>query len=283
VRVTRFLDRLRALGLYDDSLIVVSSDHGFALQPRGFTGDRPMPGTEPRSMQLSTIAGSAMALLVIKPPHASGPLQISSAPTAITDIPATVLDVLGFPHDAVPGTPALKLSNDAQRPRTFADYNLGRNEAESQQYFEYLDVYGINGRLLNGGAWSLPAPVYAPGIDEERSRGLYGPERNLQGRVFRWSRPDAFFHAPGDARGFELTIRSLAPTPQVVSIRIGDEAVPPVTLADHNWRTLHYPLGTTPNASPLWVQLRIDPSWRPSAADPRLLGVMITDFKWNRD
>ncbi len=279
-RVARFLDRLRALGLYDDSLIVVSSDHGFALPPRGFTGDRPMPGTEPRSMELSTVAGSAMALLVVKPPHHTGPVQISTVPTAITDIPATVLDLLGFPHETVPGTPAFGLSEDAKRPRTFADYNLGRNEADSQEYFEYLDVFTINGPLLNGEAWAFPEPIYAPGIDGERSRGLYGPERNLQGQVFRWSRPHAFFDPPRDARGFELTIRSLAPMAQVVSIRIGDKAVPAITLNDHNWFTLRYPLGTTSNASSRWIQLHVDPSWRPSAADPRLLGVMTKDLKW---
>jgi hypothetical protein len=281
-RVSRFLDRLRALRLYDDSLIVVSSDHGFALAPRGFTGDRPMPGIEPRSMQLSTVAGSAMALLVVKPPHRTGPLQISSAPTAITDIPASVLDLLGFAYDTLPGTPALKLSEDAKRPRTFADYDLRRNEDEVKEYFEYLDVFRINGPLLSGDAWVFPEPIYAPGIDGERSRGLYEPERNLQGQGFRWSRPDAFFHAPHDAHGFELTIRSLAPMSQVVSIRIDDNAVPPITLNDHNWFTLRYPLGTTSKASSVWVKLHVDPSWRPSAADGRLLGVMTRDLKWTR-
>ena len=37
--VSAFLDRLRALGVYDRSVIVVASDHGVSLEPRGFTGD----------------------------------------------------------------------------------------------------------------------------------------------------------------------------------------------------------------------------------------------------
>ena len=36
--VAEFLDRLRSLGIYDSSLIVVSSDHGTSLVPRGFAG-----------------------------------------------------------------------------------------------------------------------------------------------------------------------------------------------------------------------------------------------------
>jgi sulfatase-like protein len=279
-RVSRFLDRLRALGLYDDSLIVLSSDHGFALPPRGFTRDRPTLGTEPRSMELSRVAGSAMALLVVKPPHRRGSLQISNAPTAITDIPVTVLDLLGFRDDALPGTPAMQLNDDAKRPRTFADYNLARNEAESHEYFEYLDVFAINGRLLDGDAWKFADTIYAPGVDVERSRGLYGTERNLQGQLFRWSGPDAFFEAPREARGFELTVRSAASMAQVVHVSIDDKPVPPVTLTDHNWKTLRYQLGTAPKASPVRVHLHIDPSWRPSSADARLLGVMTRDLRW---
>ena len=43
-RVGALLDKLRELGLYDSSLIVISSDHGVALPPQGFTGDRDVFG-----------------------------------------------------------------------------------------------------------------------------------------------------------------------------------------------------------------------------------------------
>ena len=43
-RVGAVLDKLRELGLYDSSLIVISSDHGVALPPEGFTGDRDVFG-----------------------------------------------------------------------------------------------------------------------------------------------------------------------------------------------------------------------------------------------
>ena len=78
-------------GLYDSSLIVISSDHGVALPPEGFTGDRDVFGGP-----LSEISGSALALLVVKPPRATGPVRISEAPSAISDIPATIVDTLGL-------------------------------------------------------------------------------------------------------------------------------------------------------------------------------------------
>ena len=43
-RVGAFLDKLRDLGLYDSSLIVISSDHGVALPPEGFNSDRDVFG-----------------------------------------------------------------------------------------------------------------------------------------------------------------------------------------------------------------------------------------------
>ena len=69
---------------------------------------------------LSVIAGKAMALLLVKPPNRRGPLRVSSAPTAITDIPATIADLLGVKH-SLPGMPALKLAEDQPRPRHVRD------------------------------------------------------------------------------------------------------------------------------------------------------------------
>jgi arylsulfatase A-like enzyme len=66
--VGALLDRLRELGLYDSSLIVISSDHGVALPPEGFPGARDVFGSP-----LSEVAGSALALLVVKPPNSAGP------------------------------------------------------------------------------------------------------------------------------------------------------------------------------------------------------------------
>ena len=90
-RVGEFLGKLRELGLYDSSLIVVSSDHGVALPPEGFPGDRDIFGGP-----LSEMSGSSLALLVVKPPHSTGPLRISASPSAISDVPATIVDTLGL-------------------------------------------------------------------------------------------------------------------------------------------------------------------------------------------
>jgi len=275
-RVGEFLDRLRELDLYDTSLVVISSDHGVALPPPRFTGERDVFGAP-----LSVVSGSALALLVIKPPHSTGPLRISQAPTTISDIPATIVDTLGL-KNPFPGTSALKLDEHAPRTRSFGLYPW-RSAYWHADYFPYMDVFTIEGRVLDGNAWKAEAPIYEPGLDVAgRSRGLFPEERGPTGTAFRWSSPLAFLEAPPQARGVELTVRSAASTPQTVSVEIAGQVVDRVKLSDNEWRRLRYPMGPRVKNSTAyadWVVLRIEPLWRPRG-ERRRLGVMTRDLKW---
>src|SRR5688572_1193446 len=180
-RVGAFLDKLRELGLYDSSLIIISSDHGVALPPEGFTDDRDVFGGP-----LSEMAGSALALLIVKPPAASGPVRVSDAPSAISDIPATIVDTLGLKNPFA-GTSALKLDEHAPRPRQFATYLWSSAEWQAD-FFPYMDIFTVDGSVAAGSAWKTEEPIYAPKTTPEgRSRGFYRPERGGPGEVFRWS------------------------------------------------------------------------------------------------
>ena len=272
-RVEAFLDRLRELKLYDNSLIVISSDHGVRLPPRQFAGDREVPGAP-----LSEIAGRAMALLIVKPPHSTGPLRVSYAPTAITDIPATVLDGLGLPA-SLPGEPALKLDEGARRERAFANYPW-EDGGWDQAYFQYMDVFRLNGRLRDGTSWALAESVYAPGTDvSARARGLEDPHRSRTGVVYRWSDPTFFLHAPPGARGFEMAVRSIAPMPQEITVRVGSEIIDRVKLTRQQWTTLRHsvPQGSE---SGLWVEFRVDPAWRPNRRGRLERGIQTRDLTW---
>src|SRR5688572_4006289 len=154
-QVGAILDKLRQQGLYDSSLIVVSSDHGVALQAGGFTGDRDVFGGP-----LSALSGSALALLMVKRPRATGPVRISEAPSAISDIPATIVDTLGL-KNPFPGTSALKLDEHAPRPRQFAVYPSRSSEWQAD-FFPYMDIFTVDGRVIDGRAWKTEEPIYAP-------------------------------------------------------------------------------------------------------------------------
>jgi hypothetical protein len=269
-KVTAILDRLKELGLYDSSLVVITSDHGIGHTSPRFTHEQNVPAGA-----LSRLAGKALALLIVKPPNGRGPVRISYAPSTISDVPATVMDILGHRHN-LPGEPALRLAENAPRTRTFAMYDW---EGWTTPFFDALDVMEINGRVLDGNSWRLKASFYAPDKgDEARARGLYRQQRNARGVVYQWSSPHIFLHAPSTARSFEVTVRSIADKAQTVTVSVDDRVIERLTLGDHRWVTLKQTLPVVSDRSNLWIALSVDPSWKPSGS--RQLGVMVRDLKW---
>jgi hypothetical protein len=271
-RVAAVLDRLKALGVYDDALIVIASDHGLGLVPPAFTNDRQIPPGP-----LSVLAGKSMALLIVKPPRSQGGVRISNAPTTISDIPATVLDALGVRH-TLPGEPALKLADDAARRRPWAFYDW-ENEDWRQSYFESLDILEVNGRVLDGNSWKLSDSINAPRTTAERTRGVYDTHRSRSGISYRWTGPVAFLQAPPDARAFEMKIRSIAPMPQTVTLLAGEGVLGKVTLSDQSWLTVKQSVPAEGNPAIKWVELRVDPWWSPRG-EARQLGVQMRDLTW---
>ena len=274
-RVGELLDRLRELGLYDNSLIVVSSDHGVALPPEGFPGDRDIFGGP-----LSEMSGSSLALLVVKQPRSTGSLRISDAPSTISDVPATIVDTLGL-KNPFPGVSALKLDEHAPRPRQFASYVWSSSDWQAD-FLPYMDVFTVDGRVTEGSAWKTEEPIYAPtATPEGRSRGFYKAERGAPGQIFRWSTPLAFLHPPLAAKGVELKVRSNADKPQTLTVEIRGKVIDTRVLSDREWHDLKYsipPSNTTP-AGGEWLVLRIDPPWK-VRGDRRIFGVMTRDLKW---
>jgi hypothetical protein len=273
-RVQGFLDRLRALNLYDSSLIVISSDHGVKQSPRQFDGDRPMP-----SSRVSDIAGRAMALLMVKPPDATGPLRISYAPTSLTDIPATILDALGLPK-TLPGESALTLDERAPRERSFAHYTWEDGDW-GQTYFDYLDIFRISGPLRDGRSWTLVNALYRPGFDPtKRTRGLAEPHRSRTGVVYRWSEPIFHLHAPPEARGFEMTVKSIAEHPQEMTLHVGEVILDRVKLPRQQSMTIRQRLPEEARRTNGWLEVRVDPPFQPYARSSQRLGVQVHDLKW---
>lgn len=101
-----FTQKLKQLGLYDSSIILLQGDHGTGFPPQF---DGPPSNSNNRS-------GRALALLLLKNASASGPLQTTNAQSSIADIPATIVDLLEIDHD-YPGTSLLRLDESAQRER----------------------------------------------------------------------------------------------------------------------------------------------------------------------
>ena len=159
--VGELLDRARALGIYDSSLIIVSSDHGTDLNPLGFNGISDslslVPG--PSTSRLPATVGSAKAIMFIKPPQRTGPISISDAPTAHIDLPATILDILNLPG----GTPDVSmLRRDAKQPRTRVYGMYDPRQRFPKEYLDRLDLLSIDGRMLDAASWHVQRSIWNP-------------------------------------------------------------------------------------------------------------------------
>ena len=282
VVVQELLDRLRTLDIYDSSVIVLTSDHGWGVVRE----DQPFRGIRSPAGNLDLVALSAMPLLAIKPADRTGPLEPSHAQTAITDIPATIVDLVGLPNVFGRGQSAFEIDPEAPRARTYAHHSW-TNADWSRPYFDTLHTFSIDGRVTDPASWRYQRAIFEPTDDleaqlEAHRVGLMEPEDGPDGS-FRWSDVQAVIYVPPDARRFSLDVRKAAavtPT-QTVTVRIDGQVVGEHELADDAWHELAYALGPRDNgASPFCVELLVSPGWR-DARNTRL-GAMVRNFAWTR-
>lgn len=79
------MDDLRAKGVYDDALIIVTSDHGVSFRP-----DEPM-----RPLSEGNVNDIMWTPLLVKVPH-QDEARVIDSPTASIDVVPTIVDVLGL-------------------------------------------------------------------------------------------------------------------------------------------------------------------------------------------
>jgi hypothetical protein len=110
-----FLESLKRLGRYDSSMVVVHADHGQRIRFAGGARDSRTLDTPD-----ATLLSSVNALLMIKRPHAKGPLEIKGTPTQLVDLFPTILDILDLeaPHDPS-GKSVYSIRDDEHREARF--------------------------------------------------------------------------------------------------------------------------------------------------------------------
>lgn len=134
--IGRFFDRLRALGRYDGSLIVVTADHGESLGEHG----------EDEHGIFLYSATLHVPLIVKLPGGRRGGTRVGGA-VAQTDIAATILDLVGQPTTGLDGRslrPAFEGHKLAERPvyseSLYPRYTLGWSELRAVTTDEYRYV-----------------------------------------------------------------------------------------------------------------------------------------------
>ena len=87
--IAGLLDRLREAGIYDQTAMVISGDHGHNIYP-----DDMLSVPRNRGLYLGLV-GSARPALLVKQKNHNGPLQLSPLPTSLLDVAPTALALSG--------------------------------------------------------------------------------------------------------------------------------------------------------------------------------------------
>lgn len=146
--IVSFLDKLRALGIYDSSLIVIHSDHGgYVPVAKGEGRNLRFPPNHPMGEALT---GRVLATLLVKPPRAKGELAWSQAPVELMDVPATIAGCLGVSADFFGGD---AFAEESGGPRHY--YCLSKEINE--KIYDRITEFSINGDVLDVDHWRLKA------------------------------------------------------------------------------------------------------------------------------
>jgi len=165
----QLIDKLKELGVYDETLIVMTGDHGggfhhYAIDPRaGGVADELIEDTTVPSL----IKSSAVPAILIKEIGSRGSLKITDVPVTIGDYPASIAGSLGFKH-SFPGVDFLTGRVDPERERLFYFY-VGYNTNETD-YFDGFTEYRIRGHSWLDASWMRADSIFPAG---ERKGRIY--------------------------------------------------------------------------------------------------------------
>lgn len=172
----RLFDRMRELGIYDKTNIIIFADHGRRLvdyaerylEQRRFGKLGPKPVYSYIEGQL---IASARPLLMVKKAGATEPFRQSNAPTHYTDIIPTIEAMNGLAPR--PGRRTVfDIKEDEQREREFIYYHYN---ARGKDYQDRLIRYRVNGPGLDPKSWTrLDEDMRAPGLDFARTEITMG-------------------------------------------------------------------------------------------------------------
>jgi hypothetical protein len=140
------------------------------------------------------------------------------------------------------------------------------------------------GRVANLGGWVLSRTelrLCAIGPAQTGAatgmKGVFGEQRGPDDEPFHWTVPRAGFLVPAGAERLEFRLRSGAPAPQQVTVRINGRTADEVTVSGSEWHPVRYIMPRGENVN-LRLELDTTPPWKP-LDDFRTFGVGI-DRVW---
>lgn len=143
-KVVQIIDNLKNKGVFDNTMIIITADHGSSYQPDSFK--RTNAPTYPYS--------AAAPTLIIKPLKNNRSFQISQAPAQLSDIPKTVATALNMTNISYTGIDLLSDDFPKYRSRIFNHYSWTREYHNwSKSRVPPITKYEITGPLNDPNSW----------------------------------------------------------------------------------------------------------------------------------
>lgn len=171
--MAKFIKILKHYGIYDNSLIIISGDHG-----SGRTEDvyiRPTMAEKTKRLSRTTRTkdfqhdkARGVPLLLVKSFGSKGPLKKSLVPAAHVDIRPTILSELKIRYDQVRalsftddfyGVPLGQLDETEHRPRYYASF---RSKIGGVEYIPSLTLYKVEGFSWDDASWDFEKRLRPP-------------------------------------------------------------------------------------------------------------------------
>jgi hypothetical protein len=156
LRVFAVLQRMKDLGIYDSSLVVLMADHGAWIPVENFASAADVG---------ALTAAMATPMLAIKLPGAMHEFRVSSAPSAMTDIAATIADVANIDGD-FPGQSVFALEDSVGRERIHLTYGYGYNPGAKGFLFP-MQEWLVSGDPYLAESWQQGMRYYPAGANNQ--------------------------------------------------------------------------------------------------------------------
>ena len=143
--VLNLLNKLKKLGIYDETMIILSSDHGSTYSSDKLSNVFLSENINPLHYSMS------LATVMIKPFHSRGKLQSSSVPVSLHDIPKTILDESSI-KNKLQGKNIFKLSKSDKRERIYYFYDWTK-ESKFIKKLPPFKTYKVTGEVNKVGSW----------------------------------------------------------------------------------------------------------------------------------
>ena len=165
-RVVVFLDKLRTLAIYDDSTIIIQSDHGggYSFKMQEADSGRWIDSLKSKLR----VWGGVLPLLLVKPAQSREPLRVSEAQVELNDFPATITALLGLPAH-FGGKNVFAVKSGEERQRRFYREMSHRSRAGKTGYFEALQEYVISGSVFEESSWRIGKIYRKPAAHRNRN------------------------------------------------------------------------------------------------------------------